>query len=611
MKNKFLLLLLLSFISLKAQQDTIRLKDLVVSDSFIFEADKVQNVLLISDSIIKKSPYSLTDLLKLNSPVFFKENGYGMVSSPSFRGTSAQQTSVFWNGINVNSLFLGQSDFNTINSNDYEQIAVKLGGGSVVYGSGAIGGSIHLNNTLNFNQKIKHEINLLGGSFGTAQMGYKMKLGKDKWAFNLVLNRNQSNNDFEIKKKNYKNLNGEFHSNTLGFDVGYKINQNQKLFLYNQIHSDLRHFSLIEPTESKTKYYNDNIRNLVHWNFNSAKDKANVKAGYIYEKFRYFDDIDADNYLSSGTVSSFVLNTDYRHTFYKNLNLSTLGQVQKSYAKGDGSGIGQEERLSGSIATLLSHQVNSKLYYEAGIRKEFSNDFKSPLLYSFGFNYEYLKNLKFKINYSKNFRMPTFNDLFWQPGGNLNLKAETANQLEISNEFNNGIIDFNLVLYYNKITDMIRWTPTQQGYWAPKNTNNVESKGFETYLNAKLYSSKEFNLKLNATYAYTEAVNKQNNELLPYVPKNKFNGTISSDYKNWNFYLQNLFVDEFRINESETNKVKAYTILNTGLYYSFGKENKFNIGVDVYNLTNKIYQSMPNRYMPPRQYLLKFNIQFI
>jgi hypothetical protein len=34
----------------------------------------------------------------------------------------------------------------------YDQIGIKAGGGSVTYGSGAIGGSIHLNNILDFNK---------------------------------------------------------------------------------------------------------------------------------------------------------------------------------------------------------------------------------------------------------------------------------------------------------------------------------------------------------------------------------------------------------------------------------------------------------------------------
>ena len=86
----------------------------------------------------------------------FKENGLGMVSSPSFRGTTAQQTAVIWNGININSQLNGQTDFNTITTRDYTSITVRSGGGSSIYGSSAIGGSIHLNNELTFKNQFFH-----------------------------------------------------------------------------------------------------------------------------------------------------------------------------------------------------------------------------------------------------------------------------------------------------------------------------------------------------------------------------------------------------------------------------------------------------------------------
>src|SRR5690606_13909189 len=131
-----------------AQSNAILLDEVIISDVTLREFSKSQSILTITDSTITKNNASLTDLLKFTTPIYFKENGYGMVSSPSFRGTTAQQTAVIWNGININSQFNGQTDFNTISSKSFNEIDVKSGGGSVVYGTSAIGGSIHLNNQL-------------------------------------------------------------------------------------------------------------------------------------------------------------------------------------------------------------------------------------------------------------------------------------------------------------------------------------------------------------------------------------------------------------------------------------------------------------------------------
>jgi iron complex outermembrane receptor protein len=72
-----------------------------------------------------RSGASLTALLLANTAVYFKENGPGMVSSPSFRGTSAQQTAVIWNGLNINSQLNGQTDFSTVNARDFNQVSVR------------------------------------------------------------------------------------------------------------------------------------------------------------------------------------------------------------------------------------------------------------------------------------------------------------------------------------------------------------------------------------------------------------------------------------------------------------------------------------------------------
>ena len=129
---------------------------MVKADVYLKTFSNTQTVSVLKDSVISRSTSSLTNLLNYNSGVYFKENGLGMVSSPSFRGTTAQQTAVTWNGVNINSQFNGQTDFNTINIRNFDDVTVRSGGGSALYGSGAIGGSIHLNNQLKFNTGFKN-----------------------------------------------------------------------------------------------------------------------------------------------------------------------------------------------------------------------------------------------------------------------------------------------------------------------------------------------------------------------------------------------------------------------------------------------------------------------
>ena len=121
--RQFLFLILLLFLGHTVHAQKRELLDSVVLKASNIRTQSVgQNIVEIKSSEIKKYRPQLTDVLNFETPIFFKENGLGMVSSPSFRGTTAQQTAVLWNGINVNSTFLGQVDFNTLSAHGYSDI---------------------------------------------------------------------------------------------------------------------------------------------------------------------------------------------------------------------------------------------------------------------------------------------------------------------------------------------------------------------------------------------------------------------------------------------------------------------------------------------------------
>src|SRR5690606_15255723 len=197
-----------------AQQDTISLHEVVISDAQLRNFSEMQSVISLSDSILKTNRNDLTSLLKFNTPIYFKENGYGMVSSPSFRGTTAQHTAVIWNGININSQFNGQTDFNTIPTASFEQIDIRSGGGSVIYGSSAIGGTVHLKNELSLSDHFDSDIFVSHGSFNTQLLKAKVSAGTRKWSFVTAVSRISSDNDFELPNGD-RNANGQYQSNNV------------------------------------------------------------------------------------------------------------------------------------------------------------------------------------------------------------------------------------------------------------------------------------------------------------------------------------------------------------------------------------------------------------
>ncbi|RYJ40508.1 TonB-dependent receptor plug domain-containing protein [Flavobacterium beibuense] len=583
-----------------AQQDTIvQLKEVVISDTQLKNFTNTQSILTLNDSVININQSSLTSLLNYNTTVYFKENGLGMVSSPSFRGTTAQQTAVVWNGININSQLNGQTDFNVINTRDFDAIDVRAGGGSVIYGSSAIGGSIHLNNQLEYKKKFTNSVRANYGSFNTFGANYTGTVADDKFSAALSITRNSSDNDYDYVGKDGHNLNGQYYNNSASATLGYKINQSNVLTLYSYLFDGERHFSLIFPSETRTKYYNLNTRNMLEWTGNYGRFTSKLKGAFLSEKYKYYDNIDDKGY-DYGKSESVIGNYDLLFRINDKIKLNSVFNFTQT--KGYGSNLEGAERSIGSAGLLFSHAVTQKLLYEAGLRKEATNNYDSPLLYSAGVRYRVSDFYLVRVNGSKNFRIPTFQDLYWQGSGNTDLKPESSVQGEIGNEFTIKNVSLTLTGYYIKLKDMLRWLPTGS-VWRPQNTDRVRTYGLEAaFKYTKNFNNHQF--AFNAVYGYTKSEDETTGYQLIYVPYNKASGALSYNYKKLSAYYQFLYVGEVftRSDNNSRYNIDAYNTGNVGVEYNFGKSKIYRLGAQVLNVWNADYVNVDSRQMPGRNY---------
>lgn len=607
-KKLFLVAILFACQFALAQNDSIRyLQTVEISDYQLQNFSTSQATQSLSDSIIKKNQASLTSLLNYNTVIYFKENGLGMVSSPSFRGTTAQQTAVIWNGININSQLLGQTDFNTITTRDFKNITVRAGGGSSIYGSSAIGGSIHLNNDLSFKKDFSNELRMNYGSFNTIGTNYKVNVSDEKFSFQASITRNSSDNDYDYVKSEGKNLNGAYKNSSVNIAAGYKINESNYLKLYSQIFDGERHFSLLFPSEVKTKYQDLNSRNLLEWNSFFGRFISKVKVGALKERYNYFGDIASENF-TFGEVKTYLAKYDLTFDINNNMKLNAI--LDYTQNKGDGSDIKNEQRNIASASLLFKHILAERFTYELSVRKEATDNYKSPVLFSLGTNFAVTDFYTLKLNGSKNFRVPTFNDLYWQPGGNENLKPESSYQVELGNDFHFKNFRISLTGYYIDIDDMLRWIPTGS-FWSPMNTHKVRTYGGEALLNFHK-SFGNHHIELNGTYAYTVSEDMETKKQLIYVPYHKATSSLGYSWKKLSANYQFLYNGEVftRSDNNSRYNVDAYLVSNASLDYDFGKKNSYTLGFQVLNLYNEDYVSVESRFLPGRNYNLYLTLNF-
>jgi vitamin B12 transporter len=246
-----------------------------------------------------------------------------------------------WNGVTINSPLNGQADFNLIQTTNYDQINVRSGGGSVAYGSGAIGGSIHLTNNLRFEPHSKHRVILEYGSYNTANAGYRMSWGSNKWALNLGFAHQASDNDFEILGTNKRNENAAFNTQDLSINAGYFLNQNNILKLYHQSFFSDRELAATLLVPSNDAYQTNDHRSILEWLYVSNRFTSSLKLGRLQEEFRFFDNKDIDQY-SFGKATKWLVRHRYDRSYFKNVNFSLV--TDYSWINGNGDSFNNEHR---------------------------------------------------------------------------------------------------------------------------------------------------------------------------------------------------------------------------------------------------------------------------
>lgn len=588
------------------QLDSIqKLDEIILSDVKLKRYASGYKISVLTDSVLQKSPWSLTDLLRFNSNIYFKENGYGMVSSPSFRGTNASQTAVIWNGINVNSQLNGQADFNTINNSNYNAVEIRSGGGSVQYGSGAIGGSVHLRNDLSFTEHSSQKLRMSYGSFDTKRATYTISAGSDKWSLNAGVAYVDSENDYKYLGTEKVNTNGQYDNLSVNFNAGYLLNDKNVFKLYHQSFLGNRNFSGSLLAPSKSKYEDNHHRSMLEWGYFHTNYTSKLKLVHLLEKFKYFENKDSE-YFSYGRINSFIGNHNLNIKLAETIELRTILEFSKLIGAGDN--FGDPSRDVFAATALWKHQVSDQMVYGLNVRKDFTSDFKSPFVFSADAAYRFNKHYTIKLNGSKNFRMPTFNDLYWIPGGHSDLLSESSYQVDLGQKFSSTYIDVTLNGYHIKTKDMIQWVPGSDGLWRPQNVASVKGYGAEVELYLK-YHVGDHQFHLNPSYSYTVSEDETNGKQLIYVPLHKANLNFGYRFKALELVYQHLFNDEVDIIGGQLN---GYDVGNLGLSYTYeiSKNVQSILQFTINNLYNKNYQNVALRPMPNQNYQLQLTLKF-
>lgn len=601
-------LLLLTVLNGFGQSDSTNVLDeVVLSGNFSRRLNSGYQIQVFNDSILNQKAASLGNLLQEQANIYLKENGSGMVSSISLRGTTASQTGVYWNGISVNSALNGQTDFNTLLVGGFSELELRRGGGSVLLGNGAIGGAVHLKNQPVFSKSSKLRLGAGIGSYNSYDARLSGRMSNEHLFGELSLGWMTSDNDYPLKNSDWKNENGGYTNSFVNGSFGWKINDSNQLALFLSAIENDRQLSGTLTAESMAALENTDVKSQLEWTFLGQQFTSKLKWAYLSEEYQYFFDRTQPDNSTFGKSRRLIGKYDF--SYFLSKDKSFRSGLEYENAEGKGSSIDEADRTDLSAYLLWHHEPGKRIMYNLSTRVGWSSAYSIPVIFAADASYGLQDSMTLKAAISSNYRLPTFNDLYWEPGGNPDLKPETSISVELSWLYAPSIFEFGLTGFVIKSNDMIQWRPVDANIWQPVNIAEAQNYGFEVALKVKK-NWDQHRLSATVLYDFTKAIDKESDNQLIYVPEHKGQFIIGYSYKKWRVDWNNQWVGKVYTTTSNSMSLDPYLVANLSILKSFWR-NKLTASFRVNNMFDAVYQSVAFRPMPNRNYLLNINLNLL
>jgi outer membrane cobalamin receptor len=551
------------------EEDAVTMEEVVVTATKTEEKRKdVPNAVVIMDKTeIEESPATTVgELLANELGVDLRTYGNygGAAQEIHFRGMGGDATQVFVNGVNVNSPSLGVADVAKIPLNSIDRIEIVKGSGSLLYGSGAMGGTVNIVTKRPERDKTDFKVSAGYGTQDTYQLSAEqgMFLAGD-FGYYITTSRRETDGIRD---------NSDLTHNDVSLNLVYDRGDVLDVSLYGDYIDREYGRPGVEPPPGTQDYY---INGVKFYSSESASvlDKGSDDDGHIVlqiksnpmkwlgfklrSDYTYMENYNYDRYHSSGTGqktwttnkvtgvegnidirpfkgSSLLLGADYKDYDWENegVSLDTNGNdVAGSQTKSEA-----DLHTKGAYAEA---QYRPCEYVKAlvGIRHEDHSTFGYEDLPRFGLVINPLENTVFKVSHGKHFKAPTPNDLFWPyedwgwgmgTEGNPNLKPETGWHTDATVE--QSFIDekvFITVSYFKwDIDDKIRWVPDSNFFYRPENLDSYKAEGWE--LGTKI--GPFYNAILALSYTKTDAKEHKQGGVerqARYTPDGQFKGSLT------------------------------------------------------------------------------------
>lgn len=574
---------------------------------------------------------NLGQVLDNQSMLFVKSYGPGMLSTPGFRGGSAAQTAVLWNGFNLQSPMNGTVDLSLIPVFLIEQTQVQYGSPAALFGSGNIGGAIHLQ-THQLNTTGAHgELMLGAGSFGNKSLGLKLGYATSKFSVTHKVFGQFWDNQFRyypgslIQPSSVATTASTAVANHAALTnkawlQEYRWNVNRHHQLNASLWLQQTNRQLPDAFGSNTTQASQEdaiLRGQTMYHYTGGPLQIQLRYSGNAEQLKY-----ADLYhdVITSNAQAHTLTNDYfmeRGNFHYQFSI----MAQRLSARFDATSAAFTQERYAAYGTLQHRLFNQRLQQQLSVRAEQANNVWVPLMPAYGLQYKLKGNRSLLLSVARSYRLPTFNDLYWPGMGNPNLQPELGMNYECSyrrylhydprtfrgNPTNvRWSLFYTLTLYSKTVDNWIVWVPQGGNLSRPMNIYKVWSRGTE--LSWKL--SRAFHQRTISFVGFHQlgiATNEASlipndaglHKQLLYFPQEQHRLNLSLEYPKWNCNLYFNYTGTRFVTTDQTNWLNSYSTIgfSASIPIHF-KAMKGTIEWLIQNLLNHNYQVIVNQPMP-------------
>ena len=603
-------------------QDTVLLHEIIIGPSRQMFSTGYSTTKIGEARKKEYEASTLNALLSEQTGLTVYSYGPAGLAAVSIRGTGANHTAVVWNGINLQSTMNGGADLSLMSPLLFDQVGIQQGGSSALYGSGAIGGVVFLNNSKEVQKGIRFSASQHIGSFGMRNSAFVLNIGSERFSSSTKISVFGTENNFPFKNEmrigSPMDTVRDASQHQLSFmqSLNWKINANNSLSLNAWLMNSRYHIArTMLQTDAPSKEDNYNSRFVAAWNQRVSIFNNTARLAILHDEMHYSSPSFNSWHLPTVATAEYESQMDFDRNH--SLDIGVQGTMERATST-DYEGTKSRDRLA-LFGAYKQSMLNNKFNIGINARGEMVDADLSPLTASLGWEYLPFQNFTVKGTASRNFKLPTFNDLYWKQGGNINLKPENGWSSDLGVELKSGNETFDykgkLTAFCSLIKDRIVWTPGTSGIYTPQNFDGVWSRGAEISLGGNIRMP-NMQIGCDLNYSYTLS-NKENEDghysdiQMLYLPIHKLSAFGYIAYQKIRMSYTHKIEGLRYYSENKTDHIKGYGLgnLNIGTSILLSKT-KISFGANINNIWNTSYQVMPWYPMPMRNFGAFISFEF-